>query len=265
MDLLLAFRYFPTFAIGRARRSMCAAAIALCAGLHSADAATIHLLTGNYPPFEYMENGEVKGLAVELLKEAFQRCHRDVAIDVLPWARALAETQQGRADAIFTAIKTPEREKALRFSSEPLVAMNSALYTRNDAGIRYRGDLSELAGYRLGMVIGTSHGAQFDMAVRAGILKYVDTANDTEPNLRKLLAGRIDIVAADRYVVTYYARANGWQDRLAELSPLLYSSFGYLAFSRNPALEPVRDEIDAALAAMKKDGSYQRILSRYEQ
>jgi polar amino acid transport system substrate-binding protein len=264
MDLLLAFLYFLSATIRRTRWSRFAVALAMLAAQHTADAATIRLLTGNYPPFEYMENGEVKGLAVELLKEAFHRCHRDVTFNVLPWARALAETQQGRADAIFTAIKTPEREKVLRFSSEPLVAMNSALYTRKGTGIRYRGDLSELAGYRLGMVIGTSHGAQFDMALRAGVLKYVDTTNDTEPNIRKLLAGRIDLVVADRYVVTYYARANGWQDQLIELSPVLHSSFGYLAFSKNPALEPVRNEVDAALAAMKKDGSYQRILSRYE-
>lgn len=238
-------------------------AAVIAAGQHAATAAPIRLLTGNYPPFEYTENGNVKGLAVELLTEAFRRCHRDVRIEVLPWARALAETQQGRADAIFTAIKTPEREAALRFSSEALVTMNSALYSKKDAAIRYHGDLSALAGYRLGTVIGTSHGAQFDMALRSGLLKYVDAANDTEPNIRKLLAGRIDLIVADRYVVTYYARRNGWSDQLTELTPVLHSSLGYLAFNKNPALEPLRNEIDAALVAMKRDGSYQRILSRY--
>jgi len=231
---------------------------------HAASASPIRILTGNYPPFEYVENGKVQGLAVELLTEAFRRCHQEMKIEVLPWARALAETQQGQADAIFTAIKTPEREATLRFSSEALLSLNSALYSKKGAAIRYNGNLSDLAGYRLGLVNGTSHGVQFDSALDTGLLKYVDRADDTKPNILKLLAGRIDLIVADRFVVTYYMRANNWQDQLTELSPILHSSAGYLAFNRNPALEPVRNQIDAALVAMKKDGSYQRILSRYD-
>lgn len=241
--------------------------VLLCAlGLVSASqAAALRLLTGNYPPYEYLEDGQVKGLSVELLEEAFRRCHRDITIEILPWARALAEAQAGRADAVFSALKTPEREAALAFSREPLVTLNSSLFARRDKTIRYRGELSELSGYTIGILNGTSSGAAFDGAVRSRLLSHVDSANDTETNIRKLLAGRIDLMASDRYVAIYYLRKNGQagQEQLVELAPPLQRSLGYLAFSRKPQLAGVREEVDAALAAMKKDGTYQRIVERY--
>ncbi len=52
-------------------------------------AETLELVTLQYPPYEYEENGEVKGLAVEIVKEVFKRLDQPISIKVYPWARSL--------------------------------------------------------------------------------------------------------------------------------------------------------------------------------
>lgn len=231
--------------------------------MSQARADTLRLVTGNYPPYEYLENGRPRGLSVELLEEAFRRCHRAIHIEILPWARALAETRSGHADAVFSTLKTPEREAELIFSDETLVALDSSLFIRHGAPVAYRGDLAALKGYAIGILNGTSSGPAFDAAVTSGALPHVDRANDTETNIRKLLAGRIDLMASDRYVALYYLRRAGLADRVEELAPPLQRDQSYLAFHRDARLFAVRSDVDSALAAMKKDGSYQRIVERY--
>lgn len=223
----------------------------------------IRLVTGNYPPYEYEEAGEVKGLVVEILKEAFARNNQAVEFKVVPWARALWMAQHGEADAVFATIKTPEREQFLDFSSESLIPLTSAFFVKKDSKIQYNGDLNTLADMNIGLLRQASYGIAFDAAVKNGTLKYADFTTDTLTNIKKLIAGRIDMMAGDRIGTLHLLQQNQMLDQVKVLSPDINASNSYLAFSKNKDHSKTRDKIDNAIRAMKKDGSYQRIVDKY--
>jgi polar amino acid transport system substrate-binding protein len=248
------------------RRALAALGLlALCGARHRAAAAAppLRLLTGQYPPYEYEEDGQARGMVVEIVREAFRRAGRPVQVEVMPWARALQETQAGRADGLFAAVKTPERERQLAYTQEPLVPLVVSLFVRQGAAVRYEGPLAPLAGLRFGVVNRFSNGALFDGAVAAGTLPHVEVANSTESNIRKLLAGRIDVMVNNRYGARYHLRRLGLQGQVQELPMPVDASPSYLALSRLRDDAALRAAFDKALAAMKADGSFQRIVDAH--
>ena len=47
----------------------------------------ITILSSNYPPHIYMENGEIKGIRVEIMTELFKRMGYKYKPEIMPWAR----------------------------------------------------------------------------------------------------------------------------------------------------------------------------------
>lgn len=228
-------------------------------------AQSLQLVTLQYPPYAYQESdlGEVKGIAVEVLKEALRRLQQPIQISVYPWARSLKMVEEGSADAIFTAYKTTEREAFADFSNEVLMPQVIALFVLKNSGIQFDGDLSKLANYRFGLVRKISYGNLIDNAVSQGILTQIDYANSGEHNLTKLLGQRFDILVSNKYGALDILQQKGWQDKVRELQPAVENVPSYIAFSKKRNLSSLRDRLDKVLLQMKKDGSYERIVQAY--
>ncbi|WP_346353752.1 substrate-binding periplasmic protein [Azotosporobacter soli] len=223
----------------------------------------LKLVTLDFPPMEYEENGSVKGIAVDLVREAFRRMdYQQVNIAVYPWARALNMVRTGEADAIFTAYRTPEREEYLDYSRQVLLQQDIALFARADNSIPYTGQLSDLQRYIIGVQENISLGNAFDQALLRGQLQ-VDGAQTTKATMEKLLDGRIDLAASNRYTALASLQKLNKLNAVTELTPPLESLPSYIAFSKQRAHAPLRDRFDAALASMKADGSYERIIRSY--
>src|SRR4051812_29535911 len=99
----------------------------------NAIAGPMTLVTAYYPPFAYEENGQQKGIAVDLLKEAFARMHQEMRIEFVPFPRAISMVKRGEADAIFPFSISAEREKFVRYPSEILVSDPATLFVRSDS------------------------------------------------------------------------------------------------------------------------------------
>lgn len=229
----------------------------------SAQARPLELVTFQYPPYEYEENGEIKGVAVQVVKAVFNRMKQPINITVIPWARALQRIQQGRADAIFTAYRTNARESFADFSNEILMPQTVSLFVRKDTDIEFDGDLAALSDYQFGAVIKVSYGDLFDNAVKDKVISRVQLVGDGKQNLRKLVAGRVDIVVSNTYGARHILQKMDESDAVRELSPVLQNVPSYIAFSKKRELSDVRDRFDKILKSMKDDGSYDEIINAY--
>lgn len=244
--------------------SMVLISVALSNSPWAAD--SIRLVTMSYPPYEFEQNDVTKGVAVDIVVEAFRRTRRDVQISILPWARALEEVKSGSASGIFTIYKTPERELFLNYMEEPLISQAVALFAMRKSSVRYDGTIFSLAGTSIGVVNRASYGSVFDNAVNAGWLNNVDrSASDFETNARKFLKGRFDVLVNDRWNALYLFKKLQALDQVKELVPELQSVDCFLAFNKVRDFTQMRMEVDSALAGMKKDGTYQRIIDQYKQ
>ncbi len=226
-------------------------------------AAPLQLVTLQYPPYEYLEGNKVKGLAVEIVKETFKRMNQPIEITLLPWARAINYIEQGKADAIFTAYKTPEREQFADYSHEVLIPQTISLFVKKGQSISFDGNLKKLSSYSIGVVNKVSYGPSVDSAIKSGLLPNIQLVSTGELNFKKLLLGRMDIVVSNKYGAWNILKKLKKSDQIEELTPEIQSIPSYMAFSKKRKLSALRDKFDRTLKALKKDGTYEKIIEEY--
>ncbi len=224
---------------------------------------TLEILTLHYPPYEYEEDGMLKGIAVDVVEEVFNRMDHPIQINLVPWDRALSMIEHGAADALFTAYKTPEREAFCDFSNEVLVDQTISLFVREDSTIQFDGDLSSLEGYTLGTVRKLGYGSVMDKALKHGVLTNVEATRTAEKNMAMLILNRVDVLVSNKYGAYDILKRLKRTDKVKELTPSIEHVSSYLAFSKKRNLSHIRDQFDFTLKEMKMDGSYQRIINSY--
>lgn len=225
-------------------------------------ADTFKFLAPEYPPYQYKENKEVKGIFPDLVTEAFKRMGHNLTMEIFPWPRVLLYMEKGEGD-VATAFKTPEREKFMDYSKEIFLPQTIALFVRKDSDIQFDGKLIQLQHEKFGIVSKISYGKIVDDALSQGVLKKIQKAVTGEQSVRQLLAQRYDIMISNTYGAYFIFNRMKVSEQVKELQPLVQRTPTYLAFSKVRKLTKLRDDFDKTLIEMKKDGSYDQILSRY--
>jgi len=240
------------------RNLLCAGLVLLGTASAMAQPQPLLLVTANYPPFSYEEGGQQKGIAVELIREAFRRMQQPVTIEFVPFARALEMVKTGDADGVFPFAFSEERKVFASFSSEKLIIDPGSLFVRADSPIVFDGDYAKLAPYTIGMQRGTSHGPAFMQALTTYGIK-TDLAENQERNVAKLVAGRFDIAIGPRQVVLHAARLAGKSNDIKLLYSGVTEGYAYLGMTRQRPHAATLQAFDRVLRGMRQDGSYERI------
>lgn len=225
--------------------------------------ATVAIACEIFPPFSYQEDGQVKGIFIDLVREAFRRSGTPITITAYPWARAIAMLENGETDALCTIYKSAQRETFADFS-QAVVPDIQSLFVRREAEFRFDGSLESLRGRTIGTVEGYSYGETFDEAFKNGTLRS-EPVNLIDRNVEKLLDGRIDMFVEGKYVALYTMKKMGVAERVRELEPDVRRTQLYLAFSKKRNRVALLTQFNEALDSMKKDGTYQKIIDRYAQ
>ncbi len=214
-----------------------------------------------YPPLEFKgSNGEAQGIAVDIVTQIMTNLGHTIDIKIYPWARSLDMTKEGRADAIFTAFKNPERETFLDYSKNVLVPQIVSFYVLKDSDITYDGDLMKLKDKKIGVLNTISYGKKFG-AVREQLKTAV--VQNLESNFKKLKAKRVDLVISNIYMGDTTIKEMGLQGEFKKLSPVVQSVDSFIAFSKAKGLASLRDKFDIELGKMIADGTYDKIMAKY--
>ena len=225
-------------------------------------AQTLKLVTLEYPPYEYTENGEVKGMAVDIVKLIFKEMNQPISIEVLPWSKAIKYIEDGERDAIFTAFKNPKRELFADYSAN-LMPQIVSLFVKKGSMIAYDGDLSLLSKYSIGVIKKVSYGKVLDTAIANKVFEKVVVSGNGTENFQNLVAGKVDIVASNKYGGLYILKQLNKLDAAVELPKRLQTVSSYMAFSKKRNLSHIRDQFNVILKRLKKDGTYVNMLKSY--
>ncbi len=135
-----------------------------------------------------------QGYVAVVVREAFKRHGIDVEIQFHQWSRVIGLAKKGRVDGYFPEYYADSITAYARFS-DPIPAGPLGFFKRTDTDIDFT-TLEALKGYRIGIVKGYINSREFDMA------NYLEKhpVKDDLSNLKLLLAGRVDLVVADKYV-----------------------------------------------------------------
>ncbi len=218
------------------------------------------IVTDQWPPYVMKVDGIVKGADAEITQAVFQELGIAVNIKLYPWKRCLLMVEHGLADAVLDASITPEREKNLYFPKEPLSNGITVFFIKRGRAVPFK-TLEDLNRLRVGAILGYSYCDEID---HTPFMQNSERVQSLKQNFDKLLAGRLDAVAAVYFVGYFTANQMGISDQITIIPNAMYCHGGnYLAFSRKPGYDRAASQFSAALQAFKKTNTYKQILARY--
>jgi polar amino acid transport system substrate-binding protein len=230
----------------------------------TAQQQSIKLVTWEYPPYIIKDGDSAKGLTIEIVNEVFKRIEQPISIEFVPTARAINMVTNGSADGSFTLKKTPERENSLLFPNETIIGQDYVFFVQIDSKVEYTGEFSSLSKATIGVLNQASFGQVFDAAAKNGEFGKLDIASDYYTLFRKLLIGRNDAIICSKLVGIAILKELGGIDKVKISGPPTESAFSYLVFTKVKDLTAVAKAFDKALATMKEDGTYDKIINKYK-
>jgi polar amino acid transport system substrate-binding protein len=220
--------------------------------------------TENLPPLNYAGPAGAGGFSVELLRLMAGEAGLSLDVQVQPWIRALRSAGEANNTVLFSLARLPEREPLYQWVG-PISERRIVIYRlKRRSEIRFNSleQLNDLHGLRIGAV---RESAAAKRLLALGLAPEVDIewALDDASNLRKLLAGRMDLLVMLDWAAAWHLRQHKLPfASLTELAAL-DTSVSYW-FGLHPHGDPaVRQRLQAALDKLKRDGRYAKLRMRY--
>jgi glutamine transport system substrate-binding protein len=210
-----------------------------------------------YPPFEFKEGDEYKGIDIELINAIAEKQGFEIELSPMDFGGIIPAMQAGQLDVAIAGMSiTEDRKKIVDFSSPYFDAGLIVVVKDDNSTIK---SVDDLKGKKVAVKKGTS-GAKYavDNAAKLGI--EVVQFNDSPAMFQEVANGNADALIEDYPVISYAIaqkdlglkivgdRLNGDQYGIAVLK------------GENKEL---LEKINNGLADLKKDGTYDKILKTY--
>lgn len=211
------------------------------------------------------EAGAVAALNEALTRELCQRLAARCTFHPLPFAEIIPGVEAGRYElGVGNVLHTPERAAKVRFS-QSLWRSSSRLIGTPQAIARHGGSALRLAGLR-GTSIAVERGTQqhryFTGAADARQLRIVETGSVKE-SLDAVLDGRAEFSLMPVRSAYFLLRQVPGQVEFAGPGVVEDGLGGTVHIILPKEAARLNREVDAALDAMRADGTFQRILRRH--
>lgn len=222
-----------------------------------AQAKTIRVATiATYPPFEWRDNktGKLVGYDMDVLKAVTEKAGLNYDITLLDFKGIIPALLAGQVDMAITGMSiTEKRAKKVDFS-QPYYLSGIRLLVRGDnKDIRSADDLK---GHKVATETGTtSHNY---LMTHYPDLK-LELFPASSPMYMALLNRNADAVMFDEPGIEYFIKTKGG-DRVKTVGPLYEGEYFGMAF---PKGSPLKEKINTALTALKKDGTLTKIYKKW--
>lgn len=165
------------------------------------------LADDDYPPYSYLERGELKGVYINLLRRAGDqlKLDYDVKIIPMPWKRALLTVKNGDVIAVVPPY--------LHYDSRPFISSYSVAlgtefvvtYCRENIDLKATLNLNSATNKRVHLGMNAGYlllDERYKKAITQGRIQLWENKS-TEANVIKLLTNKIDCYVNDRKATQY--------------------------------------------------------------
>ena len=216
----------------------------------------LHMSTNAaFPPYEMTtDDGGYEGIDVEVAEAIAQKLGLELVVDDMDFIAALLAVQNGESDIVMAAVTAndPERQKVMDFSDSYATGIQ-VIIVKEDSPIQSKDDLANAS--KIGTQDGTTganycatdYGEEHVTVYKTGALAVMD-----------LLAGTIDAVVIDNGPAQDYVAANPG----LKILETEYANEDY-AIGFQKGNDALKDAVNAALAELKADGTFQGIVDKY--
>ncbi len=212
------------------------------------------------PPFEYKENGELKGIDLEVGNEVAIRLGIEFKYQAIPWARIKKYLEDGTDIGGVLSMFRLEKYFDIVDFTEHIFNSKICFFALKDNQMQFS-KMADLKGKKVGVIRGYTYTPEFD--AYQDMERIVCDSNDI---LVKLLEKqRIEIAVAEEVPFLFTAKKAGFQDRFREIHTL-DANLTCMAFSKKALGEKSKvmaDRVSEIIRKMKEEGEIQKILDKY--
>jgi polar amino acid transport system substrate-binding protein len=238
-------------------------ALVLISSQHAA-AADDHLTlyTEHFPPYNFEENGVIRGINADILHQACQLANIKCEMKIYPWLRAFELAQKDPASGIFTISRTKSRINLFQWVG-PLASSKAYLYrlaSRTEIAV---GSLEQAKQFS----IAVAHGDVYEEFLLAQGFEYgknlIEFRSKSEP-IPLFLQGKIDLVIGSDIVMPSWLANN--QVPVDTAVPVIdISTFGsnYVAFNHAVPAE-LANRLQQSIDMLKQNGQFEQIVASYQ-
>lgn len=225
----------------------------------SAFGADLTAFTEEWPPYNYSEGSEIKGIATDILRAACTIAKLDCEIHMVPWARAYKTASRTPNTVVYTTARKPSREQAFTWIG-PILPRTTWVYVRPDLENDIHG-FSDLAQHQVGVV--RDEAAAQDL-IAAGVPQSALVLQSSNADVLRMLASK----SVDAMVDTEISMQ--WNLRQTALAPpavfkhMKLSDEGAYYFALNLDSDPtLATKLQSAVNTLRRDGKIDAIARRY--
>ena len=181
----------------------------------------------DYPPANYLKDGEITGASVEILKLIWEKMgHPEQPIIIIPWARGYRQVQTEPNHVLFSMSRTKEREQLFKWVG-PIFTARQVLVGLADKN--YQLDkLDDAKPFRIGTIkqdIGEC------VLFRNGF-DNLESVSGLDHNIKKLLAGRVDLICQSESAINSYIEMEDLDPRQLQTVLVVNELGTYYAFNK---------------------------------
>jgi polar amino acid transport system substrate-binding protein len=209
-----------------------------------------------FPPFTYFnEKNDLKGFDIDLIREICQRLNLEPDFENIGFGSLFDSIELGTVDCLASAITyTPERAELMDFSDVYYISQQYMLV--------WKGNTVETAEDLNGKRIAVQEDTAGDFYASDRDIKCMELVRwpSVDEAVNELRNQRTDVVILDSNTAEIYA--GRYSDELDLVTNSIFRTQQY-AFAVKKGDTELLDGINKALAAIKRDGTYDRLIRRY--
>lgn len=218
----------------------------------------LKVVTTEFPPYQILDGDEVRGISTEIVKGVLEIAGIKARFYGYPWARAYRIAQKEPNVLIYSLARTAEREKLFKWVGT-IVPYNVYFWKLRDRHDIKANTIEEAKRYNTG---GTIDDIKSIELIKLGFVsgKNLELVSSDEISIRKLFAGRIEIMPYDEMSFLERIKRAGFSfDKVEKMGRVDSISHElYIGVSLKTSDETVK-KLKNALVQFKKTKRYREL------
>ena len=214
-----------------------------------------------FPPYEYFEKNQHKGMNIEIIREVCRRMRIEPIFLYIPFKRMIIEAKKGNVDAIISLFENEARKKFLVFPQEKITLANVVLVTEQNNKMRIS-TIGELKPYKIGIVLGVF----YDEKLESNEYNLV-VSHNRKGLILKQYKNETDVVLMDNMSAIYWLEKLKMKQKMKIMEYKFKPRPLYIAISKNSKnvnSKHMAKKISLTLKQMKAEGLIEKIEMKYK-
>ncbi|UZP69192.1 transporter substrate-binding domain-containing protein [Desulfovibrio mangrovi] len=220
--------------------------------------AEMLVLTTIEPPTNYVQDGEIVGTSVDVVREILRRMNVDAEIEVKPWARVLNIAQTTPNVMLFTCGRTQERVDCGFHFIGPVVSRKHAVYKKKESRITVT-SLEDIK--QQGLVVGGVHDDWRSLMFESKGLR-VDIAPTHAQCVEKMFGDRFPLLIGSDIEVPEWLEQTGRPADSLEVAFVFMEAPSFIMLSKHTSPALVH-QVREVFRAMQQTDFFEMTAAKY--